>query len=61
MRTELVFESNIACLLGFSVEEILILFKICNYRKIEEACVSLERKQSMLEAGVSSTLFPYEN
>jgi hypothetical protein len=46
---------------NFQGGERLILVKIGVFSKVEETQVSLQRKQSVLEAGASSTLFPCEN
>jgi hypothetical protein len=46
---------------GFQVTETFTLFQIGLFCWIEETSVSLGRKASLLEAGVSCTLFPYMN
>jgi hypothetical protein len=61
MRIELVFERNTTCLSGFQVEETVTSFIIGLYRIIEETCVSLRRKPSMLEEGACTTLLPCGN
>jgi hypothetical protein len=38
-----------------------ILFQIGIFSTVDETHVSLKRKPYVLEAGASSTLFPYEN
>jgi hypothetical protein len=45
----------------FQGGERLILFQIDIFCKVEEIQLSLERKPSMLEAGASSILLPWDN
>jgi hypothetical protein len=61
MRSELTFERNSACLSGFSSGRIIQFVQNGTLQVNLRNIASLGRKSSMLEAGVTSTLFPCEN
>jgi hypothetical protein len=61
LRAELVVEMSNPCKSQFSRSKRLILFQIALLGSSEETQVFLERKQSLFEAGASSTLFPCPN
>jgi hypothetical protein len=61
VRKELVFESNTSCKSQFSDGDRKILLQTGVFSKVEEKHVFLGRNQSVLESGVCSTLFPWEN
>jgi hypothetical protein len=61
VRTELFLKGILPAYHCFLGGEMLILFKIVLFSKVEETQVSLKRKPSVLEAEAFGLLFPFDN